>query len=380
MAYYLIGYPLGYSCSPTIHKLFNREIDYSQKKLNEEEFVEFIKSKEFDGLNITIPYKEKILPYLDVIEETSLEIGAINTVVNKDGVLYGYNTDILGVELSFKKNHVKLENKVVMILGSGGTYKTISHLLNQKHLKKLYQVSRTPKEGFITYQEAVNKEDVEILINTTPVGTFPNVNQSPIDISNFKKLECIFDMIYNPNFTSLLLQGKRRGIKVINGLQTLVYQAGFAQELFFDHKIDYRKYNGVYRHMQKENQSFTLVGLPGSGKTTLGKLLARRMKYTYLDTDQEIERREGMSVQEIFEKKGEAYFRKKEQELIEEIYLEKKLVISTGGGMIENERIMNLLSFNSKIIYLNRMMSDNLFNGVRPLLKSPSDYYALKSR
>lgn len=380
MKYYLIGYPLNYSHSPFIHKSFNSEIDYSIKVLEEKDLDEFFQKKEFSGLNVTIPYKEKVIKYLDEISPIAKEIGAVNTIVNKNGLLYGYNTDYEGVKKTFELNNVKIKDKVVMILGSGGTYKTISYLCKSLKAKKIIGVSRNKKEGFITYEEIDEYKDVDILINTTPVGTYPNVFDQIVSLSSFKKLECILDMIYNPLQTSLILEGKKKKVKTINGLQVLVYQAGLAQELFFKRKIEDNLYQKVYKETLLECQSITLVGLPGSGKTTIGKALSSVLGYEFIDTDREIEKLEGITISEIFNSKGEKYFREKEEEYIKKIFLNKKVVISTGGGMIENPTIMRYLKCNTKIVWLDRNMSKELFNGTRPKLKTKKDYLYLKKR
>lgn len=380
MKYYLIGYPLNYSCSPQIHSLFNKKIDYSSRVLKEEELEDFLKRKEFFGINVTIPYKEKVIPYLDYLDENASLIGAVNTIVNKEGKLYGYNTDYLGVKMAFKINQIILKNRSVMILGSGGTYKTIRHLCEQEKVKEIISVSRTKKDGFITYEDIGKYPNVDIIIDTTPVGTFPNVEDQIISLEHFTKLKCVLDMTYNPMNTSLLLEAKRRKIKIINGLAPLVYQAGSAQEIFFNSKIKNRTFNDVYKIMKRENSSITLVGMPGSGKSHIGKELALKLGYKFVDTDDEIEKIEGMSVSEIFSNKGENYFREKEEELAKKLSLEKKLVISTGGGMINNPRIMKYLAYNSKIVCLHRRMSRYLFDGRRPLLKKPDDYLKLKKK
>lgn len=378
MKYYLIGYPLGYSYSPIIHKEFINNINYTSMPLDEKQFEEFILAKNYNGLNITIPYKEKVIKYLDEVDEVAKLINAVNVVINDNGKLKGYNTDIEGVRLSLFKNNISLKDKIVMILGSGGSYKTISYLAKIMGAKKIIGVSRNTKEAFITYQEAKKITDVEILFNATPVGTYPHEQETPIDISNFNKLECVFDMIYNPYNTRLLIQARERKIKAINGLETLIYQAGVADELFFLKKIEFDKYDQVYQKIKKEVRSISLIGLPGSGKSTIGKILADKLGYTFIDTDAIIEKQENMSISEIFKTKGEEYFRNLEVSVIKKIYREKKLVISTGGGMIENDEIMNLLKFNSIIVYLNRMMAKHLYNGKRPLLKNEQDLERLK--
>lgn len=379
MKHYLIGYPLGYSYSPQIHKLFNLEIDYSTKKLNEEEFDLFMKEKDFSGLNITIPYKEKVIKYLDEIDELSKSIGAVNTVVNRNGKLIGYNTDFYGVLKTFEMHDIDIKDKVVMILGSGGTYKTCKHVCSYLQAKKIIGVSRTKKEGFITYEEAIN-EDIDILINTTPVGTYPDFDKLIINIDSFKNLKCILDMIYNPFKTELLVQGEYRKIKCINGLAPLVYQAGKAQEIFFDKEMNFHSYYYVYYLMEKALSSIALIGMPGAGKSKIGKALAKKLNYEFIDTDKEIEKMEQMTVSEIFKKYGEEYFREKEEELIKKIAFKRNVVISTGGGMIENPLIMKYLKHNCHVIYLKRDSDEKLFDGRRPKLKNKKDYLLLKER
>lgn len=380
MKYYLIGYPLGYSCSPSIHKAFSWFIKYEQKILEEKDFDEFMTSKNFKGLNITIPYKEKVIPYLDEIEENAKAIGAVNTIVNRNGKLIGYNTDFFGVTSAFEMNNVDIKDKVVMILGSGGTYKTCKRVCEVWGAKKIIGVSRNPQGDFISYQEAILQKDVEILINATPVGTYPNVEGCPINLDSFDKLVCVLDMIYNPYQTELLYQAKLKSLKTINGLLPLVYQAGKSEELFHQREINQEKYQLIYRKFIRNNTNIVLVGMPGAGKTKVGKNLASRLGYTFIDTDQIIEKEQKLSISEIFAKYGESYFRQLELDLIKRISLNKKMIISTGGGMIENEEIMRLLKYNGRIIFLKRKIKNNLFDGRRPKLKTKEDYYKLKER
>ena len=380
MKYYLIGYPLNYSCSPIIHKCFNRNVDYEIKVLKEDELESFILSKEFNGLNVTIPYKEKVMSYLDQIDEAAKNIGAVNTIVNQNGILIGYNTDYYGVKTTFKNNKVNLKDKVVMILGSGGTYKTCKVVCEDLKAKEVIGVSRYKKDGFITYEEAVKRVDVQIIINATPVGTTPNVENSPIKLDTFSSLECVLDMIYNPIKSELLLDAEARKVKIINGLMPLVYQAGKAEELFTNTTFNKYKYVKAYYKMFKNYSSITLIGLPGSGKSYIGKLLAKKMKYRFIDTDSEISKQEKMSIKDIFLTYGEEYFRRKEEELIKKLALKQRIVISTGGGMIENPVIMKYLKYNSKIVHLDREMDDSLFDGRRPKLKTIEDYLSLKDK
>ncbi len=374
----LIGRGISYSYSPLIHKGFNEEIDYQIVDLStDEEFVSFMKSNEYDFFNVTIPYKEQVQPYLDEIDESAKTIGAVNLVVKRENKLIGYNTDFYGIKSAFELNGISLKDKVVMILGSGGTYKTAKAVCKKAGVKKLISVSRSSKPGFITYEHVRYQNDVEIIINCTPVGTYPHIYDKNIDLRPFSKLEAVLDMIYHPMRTNFIKQAERLHKVALNGLIPLVYQGGKAQEIALGKEIALSTYLKVLRLMRRETSAIVLIGMPGSGKSTIGKALANKLGYKFIDTDSLIEKKEGMTIKEIFEKKGEPYFRKKEEEVSRKLVDSKKLVIATGGGMVINPRIMANLSYNSTLVYLYTNDEIDLYNGKRPLLKNKEDYYRL---
>ena len=370
----LIGKGISYSYSPIIHRGFKGDIDYKIVDLNQEDLADFIKSNDYDFFNVTIPYKEQVQSYLDVIDESAAKIGAVNLVVNKNGKLYGYNTDFYGIKSAFDINGVSLKNKVVMILGSGGTYKTAKAVCDQEGVKKIISVSRKYKPGFITYEHIKYQSDVEIIINCTPVGTYPNVYAKLIDLKLFPKLTAVLDMIYHPMRTNFIKQAQRLNKVAINGLTPLVYQAGKAQEIAFGKEYPSSKYLKVLKTMKRETTSVVLIGMPGAGKSTIGKALASKLGYKFIDTDFVIEKNQNMSIKDIFSQKGEAYFRKLEEKLSKSFIDSKMRVIATGGGMVTNPRIMNNLSFNSTIVYLHTDEEKDLYNGKRPLLSSKEDF------
>jgi shikimate dehydrogenase len=336
-----------------------------------------MKSNEYDFFNVTIPYKEQVQPYLDEIDESAKTIGAVNLVVRRENKLIGYNTDFYGIKSAFELNGISLKDKVVMILGSGGTYKTAKAVCKKAGVKKLISVSRSSKPGFITYEHVRYQNDVEIIINCTPVGTYPHIYDKNIDLRPFSKLEAVLDMIYHPMRTNFIKQAERLHKVALNGLIPLVYQGGKAQEIALGKEIALSTYLKVLRLMRRETSAITLIGMPGSGKSTIGKALANKLGYKFIDTDSLIEKKEGMTIKEIFEKKGEPYFRKKEEEVSRKLVDSKKLVIATGGGMVINPRIMANLSYNSTLVYLYTNDEIDLYNGKRPLLKNKEDYYRL---
>ena len=372
MKYGLIGEKLGHSFSKEVHnKLF--DYDYELKEIPEDELDLFLKQRAFKAINVTIPYKEKVIPYLDFISDIAKEIGAVNTVVNKNGKLYGYNTDFLGLKSLIQKSGISLNNKKVLILGSGGTSKTAFAVANSLGAKEVLQVSRNKKDGFITYEDIyINHTDAQILINTTPCGMYPNIDVSPLDISAFERLEGLVDAIYNPLRSKLVCDAQKRGIKAVGGLYMLISQAVFAAEKFLDTNIEPQKTDAVYKSILNQKQNIVLVGMPGSGKTTVGKLLAKKLQLEFLDTDDLITEKYG-NITDIFKTKGEAVFRDYESEVIKEVSAVGGRVIATGGGAVLRAQNTDLLKRNGRIYFLDRPLESICATPDRPLSSNRED-------
>ncbi|MEE1244166.1 MAG: shikimate kinase [Acutalibacteraceae bacterium] len=372
MKYGLIGEKLGHSFSKEVHnKLF--DYDYELKEIPQNELDLFLKQRAFKAINVTIPYKEKVIPYLDFISDIAKEIGAVNTVVNKNGKLYGYNTDFWGLKSLIQKSGISLNNKKVLILGSGGTSKTAFAVANSLGAKEVLQISRNKKDGFITYEDIyINHTDAQILINTTPCGMYPNIDVSPLDISAFKRLEGVVDAIYNPLRSKLVCDAQKRGIKAVGGLYMLISQAVFAAEKFLDTNIEPQKTDAVYKSILNQKQNIVLVGMPGSGKTTVGKLLAKKLQLEFLDTDNLITEKYG-NITDIFKTKGEAVFRDYESEVIKEISAVAGRVIATGGGAVLRAQNTDLLKRNGRIYFLDRPLESICATPDRPLSSNRED-------
>ncbi len=374
MEYGLIGEKLGHSFSKIIHnELFS--YNYELKEIKPEEFDEFMRKADFKAINVTIPYKEMVMEYLDEISEKAKEIGAVNVVVNDDGKLIGYNTDFLGLKGLIQKNNIDLKDKKVLILGSGGTSKTALAVCRDLGAQQAFRVSRSGGNGLITYDEA-EKVNADIIINTTPCGMYPNIEGAAIDIDKFDGLSAVVDVVYNPLNTDLIVKAKAKGIKAVGGLYMLVAQAIFAAEKF-GFKVKEEDFERVYNKIFKEKQNLVLIGMPTSGKTTIGKTLSEELGREFIDSDEEIVEKIGMSISEFFEKNGEAEFRKIEAQVIKEIALKQGAVIATGGGVILNKRNIELLKMNGKVIFLNRPLDMLLTSEDRPL---SSDRELLKKR
>ena len=392
MQYGLIGEHLPHSFSKVIHGLIAKhegldakDYQYELKELSPGELPAFMKAKAFKGINVTIPYKEKVIPYLDYTDEAALKIGAVNTIVNKDGRLYGYNTDCYGLRDLITGTGTDLNGKKVLILGTGGTSKTARYVCNALKAKQIIVVSRGMGHGqneshtdahapsVVTYDEAYELHgDADVIINTTPVGMFPKAGMSPVDLSRFDRLECVIDVIYNPLRTSLILDAKERGLKCAGGLRMLVTQAVYAYRLFKDMDLSGQpRINEltdiIYEHIYSEKRNIVLTGMPGSGKTTIGKLLAGELYKRYVDTDDLITEREGRQISDIFAKDGEEYFRGIESGVIEDISADNGLVIATGGGAILKESNIRALKSNGTIIFIDRPLEDIRPTDDRPL-------------
>lgn len=354
--YGLIGKKLSHSYSKDIHnKLFNTE--YDLKELNEEEFSFFMKEKSFKGINITIPYKQDVMKYLDYIDEDAKLIGAVNTVINDNGILKGFNTDILGLEYVIKKANIILDNKRALILGTGGTSNTIYQLLKKHNAKTIYKVSRKDTNGIdtITYEELKNKyNEFDVIINSTPNGMYPNVYEKPMDLSIMTNLEALVDVIYNPLRTLLRLDAEKLNIKAINGLYMLVAQAVYADSIFFNKKVDETNIENIYNDLLNKKLNISLIGMPFSGKSTVGKVLAKRLNKDFLDVDDYITEKYNKTSAEIITNDGEQTFRDIESEVIKEISMFSNYVFATGGGSILREENVDRLRMTSLMVYIKR--------------------------
>ena len=364
MRYCIIGEKLGHSFSKDIHT--DCGLNYDINEVKREELPSFIKNCPFDGFNVTIPYKTEIIKYLDEIDENAKSIGAVNTVVKRDDKLYGYNTDIFGMEKLLKKIGINLKDKVVMILGSGGTCKTATALCKIKGAKKIYNLSRS---GEINYQNYHERNDVEVIINTTPVGMFPNNGEKLIELKKLPNLIGVIDCVYNPLKTALVLEAERLNMPCAGGLYMLVGQAFGAQEIWLNKEISIRVIDEYYEKLLRQKRNIVLMGMPSCGKSTIGKLVAEKLGREFIDTDKLIEEKENRSIERIFSEDGEEYFRALEKEVVREVSKKNSSIIAVGGGAPVFEENRWALRQNACIVYIKRELSYLVSDG-RPLSKS----------
>ena len=370
MEYGLIGEKLSHSFSKTLHEKY-LNTNYELISLTKEELKEFLLKKEFKGINVTIPYKKEVIQYLDYVDPLVKKIGACNTIINENGKLKGYNTDYFGFSFLLDENDVDVENKNIAILGSGGTFETVSNVLKDLGARNIYCISREKKENTYTYDELYNL-NVDILVNTTPVGMYPNNYECLIDLDKLN-VETVIDVVFNPLRTKLILEAKKRKIKAIGGLGMLVAQGVKSSELFLNKEYSEEETRSHYFDLNVDKFNIVLIGMPMSGKTTLGKLLSSAFNKEFIDIDKEIVEREKRSINEIFEVDGEEYFRKVEVDLYKEYSKKNGLIISTGGGIVKNLESISRLKENGVVIFVDRNLEKMLFNSKRPLSKSKED-------
>lgn len=362
MKYCLIGKKLGHSYSKVIHEL--QGLDYSLVEVDENQLGDFVKG-DFDGFNVTIPYKKDIIPLLDEVEESARQIGAVNTVLVKNGKRYGYNTDVFGMEFALNRANIDLKGKRVMILGTGGTSLTATAVCKRAGAKEVVYVSRS---GEVNYQNCYEQQ-VDVIINTTPVGMYPNSHDKPIDLSRFSGLEGVFDCIYNPLRTNLILEAQRLGIKCSGGLPMLIAQGLKAEEIWLEKPIDKGRYEEVLNIIERQKRNIVLIGMPSCGKTTIAKRLSKMTGKEVVDTDELILKMQGKRPSEIIEELGEKYFRDVESLAIKEASKNTGVIIATGGGAILREENVDVLKQNGELIYLERSVK-KLIDDDRPLSKN----------
>lgn len=368
MEYGLIGEKLGHSFSKIIHEKL-ADYTYELCPLAKDELDAFMKAKQFKAINVTIPYKQDVIPYCDVLDDSAKRIGVVNTIVNRDGKLFGYNTDFAGFLYNLNAHGITLKDKKVMICGSGGTCKTVTAVAEYMGANEILVVSRSKKENIVTYEECIRHKDVDVIVNASPKGMYPNNGESPLDLSNFPNCKVVVDVIYNPLKTGLLQQAEQLGMKAVNGLEMLVAQAKFAVEHFLSTEIENDKIDQITLELLKQLTNIVFIGMPSSGKTLTGKALCKYIDKTFVDTDAVIVERSGMSIKEMFARHGEAYFRKWEHDVIEELSKQNGLIIATGGGAIKNEENIQNLKQNGVVMFIDRDLEHLLVTDDRPLSK-----------
>lgn len=347
----LLGEKLGHSYSPQIHSML-ADYEYKLFEKSPEELEAFLKSGEFDGLNVTIPYKKAVMPYCTELSPTAAQIGSVNTIVRRsDGSLYGDNTDAFGFENLIVHNGIEVKGKKALVLGTGGASVTAQAVLKNLGASEVVVISRRGEDN---YENIAKHADAEIIANTTPVGMYPNNGKAAVDLTQFPKLSGVLDVVYNPARTALLLQAERLGIPCAGGLYMLVSQAKRSCELFTGKSIPDSEIDRIERVLSHQMQNIVIIGMPGSGKTTVSTMLAEKLGRKILDTDTIVAEKAGVTIPEIFAAQGEAGFRRLETEATAEVGKLSGNIISTGGGVVTVADNYGLLHQNGVIVWIER--------------------------
>lgn len=377
MKYGVIGEHLKHSFSKEIHAQI-ADYQYEIKEIEPDKLGKFLEDADFCGINVTIPYKEKAIPYLYYISDSAKQIGAINTVVNKDGKLYGYNTDYMGMRSLILRNKIDLKGKKALILGMGGTAKTAYAVITDLGARQIVRVGREIENPEVTYENVVKEHsDAEFILNATPVGMYPNNDGRIIDVNDFPNLEGLIDVVYNPLRTNIVLDALEKGIKAESGLYMLSAQAVYAAEFFMDKSLGEEVCEKTFKNVLKEKENIVLIGMPSSGKTTIGRYLASETGKEFVDTDDEIIKKIGMDIPSYFKEYGEEKFREVESEVVKEICAKNNLIIATGGGAVLRPQNVRYLKQNGRVYFLNRALDMLTPTDTRPL---SSDFKALEKR
>lgn len=367
MEYGLIGEKLGHSYSPMIHARL-ADYRYELREIAPDKLRDFLLARDFKGLNVTIPYKQAVLPYCAELSNVAREVGCVNTlVVRPDGSLFGHNTDIGGFIHMLRRADIDPKGCKAAVLGSGGTSLTARTALKHLGAGEIIVVSR---KGPVDYDALYAMHaDVEILVNTTPVGMYPKNGVSAVDLSRLPRLRGVADVVYNPEKTALILDAQARGIPAVSGLTMLVAQAREAAESFAGHSIPAGRVDSIVGEIKSQTLNLVLTGMPGCGKSTLGQRVAEALNRSFVDCDAEIVRRAGMSVPEIFAQFGENHFRALETEVLEDVCRGSGQVISTGGGAILRPENVRAMRQNGRVCFIRRPI-ENLPRNGRPLSAS----------
>ena len=362
MKYGLIGEHLGHSYSKQIHERIS-DYTYELHPVSPQGLESFVRSDDYTGINVTIPYKKAVIPLLDEISDEARRIGSVNTIVRRNGGLYGYNTDYYGFMYMAKRAGISFAHRKTLILGTGGTSVTAQAVVADMGASEIVVVSRNAD---VNYENIYEHIDAEIIVNTTPVGMYPDNAGRIVALDRFPKLHAVLDVVYNPLRTNLVLDARALGIKVSGGLAMLVYQAVAAAELFTGEKVSNALSESIIKQMYERFQNIVLIGMPGCGKTTVGRELAARMNREFIDIDACIVAKEGLPIPQIFALRGEAEFRALEHACVAKMSTNAGVIIATGGGTILDPENMRALTRNGRIYYLDRSIEQLPTDG-RPL-------------
>lgn len=381
----LLGRKLGHSYSPQIHSYLGTYA-YALYEKEPAELEDFLKHGDFTGLNVTIPYKKEVIPFLDSLSPAAEKMGCVNTIIRReDGTLYGHNSDFFGFLSLVKHSGIPVEGKKALVLGSGGASNTAVHALRELGAHVVV-ISRT---GENNYGNLFLHKDTAIIVNTTPVGMYPNTGNAPLDLRQFPHLEGVLDVVYNPARTQLLLDAEKLGIPCENGLWMLVAQAKEASEYFTGRKLDDSLIDAIHRKLRPQMENIVLIGMPGSGKSTIGAALAEKLNRPLVDADSVIAGLAGKSIPDIFAQDGEAAFRDWETKALADLGKRSGLILATGGGCVTREENYPLLHQNGTIFCLTRDLSllpregrplsqkndlGNMYQTRRPLYEAFADF------
>ncbi|MBO5775884.1 MAG: shikimate dehydrogenase [Clostridia bacterium] len=348
--YYVTGKSLPHTMSPDIYTRLG--LNYGVKEFKtEEDFIAYVNSRDYDGINVTIPYKQTVMPCLDYISDEAAEIGAVNTVVNKCGKLYGYNTDCYGMQRAMTEYGISVQDKKVVILGSGGTAKCAVYVSKKLGAKEVKICSRS---GEYQYADLYRDNDVEVIINTTPIGMFPSIDSKVIDLKKLTSVQAVYDVIYNPLTTALVSEARSLGLKAGNGLSMLVYQGIKAYELYTDTICSDKVAQTILNQIYNDKRNVVLIGMPGCGKSTVGKAVALKLNKEFIDVDDEFTNTFGLTPSEAILTKGEEVFRDMEAEVVKALSAKLGIVIATGGGSVLRAENRKALKANGAIVFIDR--------------------------
>ena len=370
----LLGRKLGHSYSPQIH---TRLADYSYELFEKEpeELEDFLRNGDFQGLNVTVPYKKDVISFLDELSPRAKRLGAVNTIIRRDGKLIGHNTDYFGFLTMVRTSGLDVAGKKALVLGSGGASNTAVAVLEELGA----EVVVISRNGSNCYNNLHLHADAALIVNATPVGMYPKVGVSPVDLELFPRLEGVLDVIYNPARTQILLDAQNKGLVTMNGLLMLVAQAKESAEWFTGSSISDEKILPIHTSLRRQMENIVLIGMPGCGKSTVGRLLAERLGKRFVDADAYLVEKNGRSIPDIFAAEGEEGFRRLETEVLKELGRQSGLVIATGGGCVTKARNYPLLHQNGTIFCLNRDLEKRPTDG-RPLSQANrlSDMYKVR--